>query len=492
MLTTCAFQLLLGRVYTFYSPKWIFCTCIFLFEVGSAVCGAAPSSTAFIIGRAISGVGCAGIFSGAIVIMMNVIPLHQRPLWMGLNGAIFAIASVIGPLIGGAFTSKVTWRWCFYINLPVGACSIAVVLLVLKIDPPMAAAGQTLRQKLLQLDPLGSLFFLPAIVCLLLALQWGGSTYAWSNGRVIALLVLAFVLAAIFITIQYLTPDDRSTIPGRVISQRSIAAGLWYSISAGSAFQMCVYYLPIWFQAIKGVDAIESGIRTIPLILSLVVAASSAGVLITKVFKGYYTPFMIAASVLMPIGTGLITTFTPDTPSGKWIGYQILLGFGIGMGMQQANLAAQTVLPRRDVSSGASLMFFGQTLGGSVFLSVGQNVLDNRLIQSLTNLHIPNFNPKSITSAGATDIRDLVPTAYMKELLVAYNDALMNTLYVAVAMACFSMVGAAAMEWRSVNQKKGEQQQGKQGIAEVPTKEEKVREDVEAPKESVEMPRGGD
>ncbi|CAD6572800.1 MAG: hypothetical protein ASARMPREDX12_005450 [Alectoria sarmentosa] len=444
MLTTCSFQLLMGRVYTFYNPKWVFLCAIGVFEIGSAICGAAPNSIVFIVGRAIAGAGSSGIFSGAIIIIISLVPLHQRPILQGLIGAVFGVSSVIGPLLGGVFTTKVSWRWCFYINLPVGGVAIIILILILKI-PKAKKAGTPWRQQILQLDPIGTLFFVSGIVCLLLALQWGGSTYTWGNGRIIALLVLFVICISVFISVQ-IWKGETATVPPRIFTQRSIAAGMWSQFCVGSAMMTLVYYIPIWLQAIKNVNALKSGIDTLPLILSLVVSSICAGFLVTKI--GYYTPFMIASSVIMSIGAGLITTWTPDTMHQKWIGYQFVFGFGLGMGMQQASLAAQAVLPRKDAPIGIALVMFCQQLGGAVFVSIGQSVFTNRLVNGLKS--VAGISPAVVVNTGATDIRQVVDPSNLHGVIAAYNGALTKTYTVAVAMSCFSIIGALCIEWKNI------------------------------------------
>ena len=469
LLTFCAFQLLFGKIYSFYSPKWVFLTAVFIFEVGSAICAGAPNSVTLIVGRAIAGLGSSGIFGGSVIITFNTVPLQKRPIYTGIVSVVFAVASIVGPLLGGALTQHATWRWCFLINLPVGAVTIFIIALVLKL-PPARAAGTPFKEQLKQTDPLGTLAFVPGIISLLLALQWGGSTYAWGDARVIALLVLSGVLIIAFGAIQVLKKDT-ATLPLRVLKQRTVAAAVVFTVFVSASFILLIYFLPIWFQAIKGADAVQSGVMMLPLVIASAVAGLGSGFAISKI--GYYTPFMIFGSVLMSIGAGLITTFMPDTWTGRWIGFQILWGFGCGMGMQalsfpsatlkidipttgmqQGSLAAQTVLPFKDVPIGISLVFFAQSLGGSIFLSVGQNVFSNKLVQGLTGL--PQVDAGVVADTGATDLRKVVGPDALDALLAVYNAALQNVFYVALAAACASAVAAFAIEWKSVKKvKKG-------------------------------------
>ncbi|MCJ1477933.1 MFS sugar transporter [Lambiella insularis] len=452
LLTTCAFQLQFGKFYTFFSIKWTFLTAIAIFEFGSLICGVAPNSVALIIGRAIAGIGSAGIFSGGLIIIAYSVPLDKRPVYTGLVASMYGIASVAGPLMGGAFTDHVTWRWCFYINLPIGAVTFVIITIFLKSPKREKEASIGFVARFKQFDIIGTVCFIPAIICLLLALQWGGAKYPWSDGRIIALFVIFGVFIIAFVGVQ-IWKGDGATVPPRIM-KRSIWAGSWFGLCLGGSTFTFIYYLPIWFQAITGVSATESGIRNLPMILSQVIASLLGGVLTTVI--GYYTPFMYFSTILMAIGAGLLTTLTVGSGIGMWLGYQIIYGFGVGFGFQQPLMAAQTVLPLEDVPVGTSTVMFIQILGGALFVSAAQNVFENQLVTNLIAANIPNLNPQTIVSNGATALTNLVSTSDLAEVLAAYNGAITKTFQIPLVMACLSIFGAIAMEWRSVKGKKVE------------------------------------
>jgi MFS family permease len=217
-----------------------------------------------------------------------------------------------------------------------------------------------------------------------------------------------------------------------------------------------IYYMPIWFQAIKGDSAVKSGINTLPLVLSLVVASISAGQLTGR--TGYYVPQLIACSVIMSIGAGLLTTLKVDTDHQIYIGYQVLYGFGLGFGMQQAGMAAQTCLDKKDVMIGVSIMFFFQSLGGAIWLSVAEVVFANSLVKNLEG--IAGIQASVIVNTGATDLRSLVPPQYLDVVLVAYNKAISDVFKVAVGTACATIISGMTMEWKNL---KGMKQGGPSG-----------------------------
>ncbi|KAI0413983.1 MFS general substrate transporter [Xylaria grammica] len=432
LLTLFAFNLFFGRLYQQLSVKWTFLTCLFLFELGSFICRVSPNSTTLIVGRAIAGVGSSGLFSGSLIILAFAAPLEKRPIYTGLIAAVYGIASVVGPLLRGAITDHATWRWCFYINLPLGGVTAFMILFFF--DSPRGrvrdAADSTRLQKIMTLDPISTVLFLPSIISVLIALQWGGTVYQWNDGRVIALLVVFGVLLLAFLGVQYWVGEN-GTVPPRIIEQRSIRSGALFSFLVGASFFVMIFYLPIWFQAVRGASATQSSVNSLPLMISFTSAATVAGGVVST--YGYYTPFMYGPAVLGSIGTGLMTTFTTDISTGKWISYQIMFGTGMGISMQQTINAASAVLPLADVATGTAVIIFAQMFGGSLFVSAAQNVFTNKLLEGLRTVPNVGIDPGSVVHA-------------------VYNNAVIWTFKVALITTALSLFGAIPMEWKSIKE----------------------------------------
>ncbi|KAJ4286162.1 hypothetical protein N0V90_013511 [Kalmusia sp. IMI 367209] len=462
LLCTAALQLQFGKLYTFLSIKWTFLSAIGVFELGSLLCGVAQSSTMLIIGRAIAGLGAAGIYSGAVLIVANSVPLEKRPAYMygilppdfvdiaGLVGSMYGISSIAGPLLGGAFTDNATWRWCFYINLPIGGVVVALIVFFFPQPHQHKPPPEPLLKRIDRFDPIGTFLLIPAVVCLLLALQWGGIKYPWSNGRIIALLVLAGILVIAFIGVQ-IWKQENATLPPRILKSRTVWASALFAFGLGASFFLAVYYIPIWFQAVKGTSAVGSGIRNLPMMLSAVLLSVVAGIFITM--QGQYAPWLYLGTIFTSVGAGLLTTWEPDTKSSVWIGYQIVYGIGIGFALQQPLVAVQTVLEIKDIAVGASLIVFIQSIGGAIFTSVGNTVLTNQIVSNLAK-HAPSVPPMLVLGTGASELKNTFSEDVLPGIVLSYNDALQKVFLVCTVMAAFTIIGSLCIEWNSVKGKK--------------------------------------
>jgi hypothetical protein len=423
-----------------------------VFEFGSLICGTAVNSPMLIVGRALAGIGGAGVATGAFSIIGSSLPLQKRPVYIGILHSTFGVATIIGPVLGGALTQHASWRWCFYINLPIGAVTFAFLVIFFR-PPTRAANSTTLLQKLAKLDVIGALLFIPSILMILLALQWGGSKFAWKSATIIGLFIGGAGLVLVFMVWQHFKKDD-AMIPPRLITQRTIFIACFINFFAMGAVTTCIYYLPEWFQVIKAATPIKSGLMYLPLSLSDILSATLAGLSVT--YMGYANPSILLGTALMSIGTGLFTTFRTDTSHQHWIPFQVLQGLGAGMTLSMPYVATQTVLKGDDIPVGTSLVQLFQFLGGSVFIAIAQGLFSNTLIGSLSklgSLGIGNAEIANILQAGSASVREAVTETQLPAVLGAYNDGIVSTFYVATAAASAACLISIGLEWKSVKAK---------------------------------------
>ncbi|GKZ34379.1 hypothetical protein AbraIFM66950_004610 [Aspergillus brasiliensis] len=343
-LTMCVFQTFWGKLYRYCPIKYVFVTAILSFELGTLGCDSeqvpavSKNSAGFIAGRAVAGFGGAGVISGTYIILAHIVPPHKVPIFYGLNGIIFTIASVAGPLIGGAFTSNVTWRWCFYINLPLGGVAVAALLLTLRLPPSDRPAATPVLNIIAKLDLPGCVAMTGALICYLLALEYGGITKPWSSSQPIGLLVGWILLTLLFAAVEWFQKDE-ALVASRYLRNRGVLICCIFVFFLNAANYIRVYYLPLYFQAIKDASPERSGILLLAYIVPTSVFTMLAGGVLNKV--GYYQPFLLVGAGIVTIGSGLIYTLDINTSSGKIIGYQILAGAGDGICVQVPVTAVQ-------------------------------------------------------------------------------------------------------------------------------------------------------
>ncbi|RAR14043.1 MFS general substrate transporter [Stemphylium lycopersici] len=435
-MTFGGFQPASGKFYRYFPLRWSFLGALFIFELGSLVCGIAQSSTTFVVGRAIAGVGASAVVTGAFTIAALSCEPRQRPAIMGLLGVVYGLSSVVGPLLGGAFSDHASWRWCFYINLPIGAVSAALILFFFKTPQHVVTEKATWQEKLLQMDPVGIALVMGGIVAYILALESGGQKEAWGSSTVIGLLVGFVVIFLVFIAWEIFN-GRHAMLPPRLFRQRSIWQPASFIFFFSSAYIVLLYYLPIYFQSIDNRSAIMSGVLNLPLVLSLAIGSTISGIVVSK--TGLAAPFMLTGAALATLSTGLMYTFDTDTGMGKWIGYQILYGAGVGLGFQMAINTAQANVSIADMSSATATVFFFQTIGGAFSLSASQSGFANRLLSMLAET-APGVDPQLVIGTGATQIRNSFTADEVPGILEAYMAGIKVTMAIATGLAGASVL----------------------------------------------------
>jgi MFS family permease len=443
-LTFAAFQSTWGKALKYFPIKPTFLLALFLFELGSLICGVAPNSTALIVGRAIAGVGGAGVSAGAFTLIAFSAPPAQVPAYMGGMGATYAAAALLGPLLGGVLTQHATWRWCFYLNLPFGGITGLIIIFFYRAPAASRYAINTpVREKFLQMDIMGSILIIGATVCYLLAFQWAGISKSWSDSSVIGTIV-GFVLLTAAFCINEWKMDSRALLQPSLLKNRRIWSNQAHIFCISGGLFVLIYNTPIYFQSVKNTTPLESGIRNLPIIIGSLFSLM-AGAIVT-VYGKLWAPLMAAGAAVATIGSGLIYTWDIDTGAGGWIGYQALTGIGTGLAMQIPMMANQAAVPVEDMSTVMAMTLFFQIIGGSFCVSAGQAAFSNTMLRKLKTT-APMVDPQKVLNTGAAQFRSVFPAEDVPGILEAYMAGLKVAFALAIALIGLSFLLALVPRW---------------------------------------------
>ncbi|CAG9985600.1 unnamed protein product [Clonostachys byssicola] len=445
-MTGAGFQSSWGKVPIYFNLKYSFLAAMLVFELGSLICGVAPTATAFIVGRAIAGLGCAGITTCAMTIMVLSSRPENVPRFMGVIGATYNIGAVCGPLIGGAFSEGVTWRWCFYINLPVGGIALLVVLFFFHNPSHSKPIDATFREKIVNLDLGGVALAMGAIISLTLALEYGGQKMPWNSSTVIGLL-MGFVAILVAFVAWQIWQGDRGMTPPRVIKVLPIWSTSLFQFFFAGSYMISLYYLPIYFQSVHGVSPIQSGVRNLPLVIASAIAILVTGQLVAKTQRT--GPLMVFGSSLATVACGLFYTFSIDTSTGKWIGYQILAGAAWGSGFQMAINTVQAEAKPADLSTAISLIFTFQTFGGAFGIAAAQSAFVNIMTSKLAST-APTVDPATLILTGSAEIRNVFAPDEIPGIVLAYMSGLKVAFALMAGFAGMSFLLSGLQSWKKI------------------------------------------
>ncbi|MFI5914091.1 DHA2 family efflux MFS transporter permease subunit [Dactylosporangium sp. NPDC051541] len=417
---------LAGKFGDLFGRKLVFQVSTVVFVAGSALCGVAPGMVMLIAARAVQGIGAGGLMVTAMALIADVIPLRDRGRYQGALGAVFGVTTVVGPTLGGLFTDHLSWRWAFYINVPV---AVVVLAMSARALPAIRAAIKPV------VDYLGIALVAAGASAMILALSWGGNEYPWKSSMIIGLFIAAVVLLGAFVAVEMRA--DEPMLPMRLFQNSVFTVCSALSFIVGFAMLGAMTFLPTYLQYVDGVSATASGVRTLPMVAGLFTTSILSGTLISR--TGRYKAFPIAGGAVMAAGLFLMSTMKPGTSAWLESLYMFVLGLGIGLSMQVLTIAVQNTVPYADLGTATSGVTFFRTLGSSFGTAIFGTLFTNHFGPALAKALAgePGVPP---AAASNPELLNRLPHTQAAPIIDAYAGSITDVFRWVVPVALLGFV----------------------------------------------------
>ncbi|KAL4909693.1 hypothetical protein BDW74DRAFT_143523 [Aspergillus multicolor] len=441
ILTSTVVLPLFGQMANIFGRRWMLISSVIVFAIGSAMAGAANNTSAIIAGRAVQGIGGGGINILVDTVICDLVPLRQRGKYVALMASVWAVGTTVGPVLGGAFAQHISWRWVFYINLPLCGVSLVLLVLFLRVMHPRPE-NTTIWAQFLRVDLAGNTLLTLSVIAILLALTWAGTAYPWSSWRVLLPLLLGIAGLVAFPIHQSSRYCPEPSIPLQVLKSATALCALWISFLQSLLLYWVGYFLPVYFQALKSLSATNSGFAVLPITGAIAPFGVITGILLAK--TGKYRPFHFLGAICMTAGVGLFSLLDNTSPARDWAGFQVLFGVGSGMIFSSTLPPIQAVLPESDVATATATWAFLRSLGCIWGIAIPTSIFNTRVQRVLGIVSDPAIREMladggayAVASEGIVKSLSGRP-ALQSEVLRVYEDGLKWVWWMAVP---FGVVG---------------------------------------------------
>jgi EmrB/QacA subfamily drug resistance transporter len=454
LLTATASTPLYGKIGDLYGRKTIFQAAVVIFVLGSVVSGLATTMGVLVAGRAVQGLGAGGLIALTLAIVGDIVSPRERGRYQGLFGAVFGISSVLGPLLGGFFTESLSWRWVFWINVPLGLLALVVIQRTLHLPKVRVEHA---------IDYVGAVLIVAAVTAILLVTVWGGQTYDWDSPIIIGLIVAGVVLVVAFVLWELRVPEP--LLPMRLFGNSVFTNTSIVSFLFGFAFFGAIIYLPVYLQVVKGYSPTASGLLLLPLVLGIFLASAGSGQAITR--TGHYKIFPLVGFVIIPTALLWLSTLQVDTPIWNLSLRVFLLGVGLGLVIQTLVVAVQNAVEPRDLGVATSSNTFFRSMGGAIGTAVFGSVLTATLQSSLEQ-RFPGGPPPGLDSSqlgGTPEAIAALPDAVRQPLIESFTEALDRVFLVAVPVGLLALVFVVFLRELPLRETSGVQEAAREPMA---------------------------